>query len=299
MYCRRKKQEEASAKNKAPKKRKAATPAKKPAPKKAKPVVHESEDEENEADTAGDEELARQLAGEGKRESVKEKDKKAQRAKALADIRKVRAQRFLGMVVQRYSKDANISFLLQERQKQNKLESESESDFGDDDDDDSDDEFEDTGKAALKPWQKRAAEQKKSYMEESSDEERDTGDGDEGERMAQTNAVEADLEDYQKVTLPRRRLGRWCNEPFFKEAVKNCFVKLFVGVNEQGKKCYRLCKIVGFETSKTGSYQLPPVKKERPVGLTKHVSELLSPLYSHRLSRTGFYGCDVNPQVWK
>ena len=63
--------------------------------KKAKAVVEESEEEEEKEagapDTAGDEELARALASEGKRESIKEKDKKAQRAKALADIRKVRA----------------------------------------------------------------------------------------------------------------------------------------------------------------------------------------------------------------
>ena len=76
--------------------------------------------------------------------------------------------------------------------------------------------------------------------------------------------VEADLEDYQKVTLPRRRLGRWCNEPFFEEAVMNCFVKLFIGENEQGKRCYRLCRIVGVETSDF-TYQLPAVKQEKPV----------------------------------
>ena len=100
-FCRRKEREEKGVtKDKASKKRKAPTPAKKPAakpaPKKAKAVVEsedEAEKEEKEAgapDTAGDEELARALASEGKRESIKEKDKKAQRAKALADIRKVR-----------------------------------------------------------------------------------------------------------------------------------------------------------------------------------------------------------------
>ena len=153
---------------------------------------------------------------------------------------------------------------MQERQKVTKKDSDdSESDFGADDDD-SDDDFEDTGKAALKPWQQRTGEAKASRLDEVdfSDGERGTEDA---EDTTDINAVEGDLEDYQKVTLPRRRLGRWCNEPFFKDAVKNCFVKLFVGVNEQGKKCYRLCKIVGFETSKTGPYQLPPTKKEKPV----------------------------------
>ena len=75
--------------------------------------------------------------------------------------------------------------------------------------------------------------------------------------------VEADLEDYQKITLPRRRLGRWCNEPYFKEAVMNCYVKLFIGENDQGKRCYRLCKIIGVGTTKP--YLLPPVKNQKPV----------------------------------
>lgn len=77
--------------------------------------------------------------------------------------------------------------------------------------------------------------------------------------------VEADLEDYQKITLPRRRLGRWCNEPYFKEAVMNCFVKLFIGENESGKRCYRLCKIVDV-SSTPKQYELPPVKNQKPVG---------------------------------
>ena len=69
------------------KKRKAQTPAKKVAPKKSKATPKSKLGEEI-TDTAGDEELALKLAGEGRRESV---GKKAQRAKALADIRKVRA----------------------------------------------------------------------------------------------------------------------------------------------------------------------------------------------------------------
>ena len=94
---RKEREEKGVSKDKASKKRKAPTPAKKPAakpaPKKAKAVVEESDEEEKETagpDTAGDEELARALASEGKRESIKEKDKKAQRAKVLADMRKVR-----------------------------------------------------------------------------------------------------------------------------------------------------------------------------------------------------------------
>jgi len=78
--------------------------------------------------------------------------------------------------------------------------------------------------------------------------------------------VEAGLEDYQKITLPRRRLARWCNEPYFKEAVLNCFVKLFIGENERGKRCYRLCKIVDVTSAKP--YQLPPVKNQKAVSFS-------------------------------
>ena len=87
-------------------------------------------------------------------------------------------------------------------------------------------------------------------------------------------AAEAGLEDYQKVTLPRRRLARWCHEPFFKRAVINCYVKLFIGTNESNKRCYRLCKIVGVSSSEEGSYQIPMAKsnakKERPVSCFGH-----------------------------
>jgi RNA polymerase-associated protein RTF1 len=139
---------------------------------------------------------------------------------------------------------------------------ESGSDFADDDED-SDDDYQET--TALRPWQKKAAAEAKSRLdqvEESDDDE--MADADDG--RPRKTVVDADLEDYQKITLPRRRLARWCNEPFFKDAVLNCFVKLFIGENEQRKRCYRLCKIVGIERTKEGdSYQLPAVKKEKAV----------------------------------
>ena len=72
-------------------------------------------------------------------------------------------------------------------------------------------------------------------MEDSDDEEMpDARDDDEIDDSKAI--VEATLVDYQKITLPRRRLGRWCNEPFFEKAIKDCFVKLFIGENEQGKR---------------------------------------------------------------
>ena len=94
FYIRRKQREESATADKGTKKRKAPTPAKKPAAKKAKEVPQPKKkdaDEDEVPDTAGDEELARKL--EGKRESTRNRDttgKTAQKAKALAEIRKVR-----------------------------------------------------------------------------------------------------------------------------------------------------------------------------------------------------------------
>lgn len=158
--------------------------------------------------------------------------------------------------------------LPQERKKVvRKEDSESESDFGDDDED-SDDDYEDSG-AALKPWQKKALERRTSSRLDQVGASDDEDEADMKEEPEDTVPgvgrvlLEADLEDYQKISLPRRRIGRWCNEPYFHDAVMNCFVKLFIGENEQGKRCYRLCKIVGIGSSKP--YQLPPVKNQKPV----------------------------------
>lgn len=146
-------------------------------------------------------------------------------------------------------------------------------DFGDDDSEDDDDEYEET---AL-PWQKRRQQQQaktSSRLKQSDygDEEDDEDDEEEphsmlGKPMRDTGPiVEADLEDYAKITLPRRRLARWCKEPFFKEAIMNCFVRLLIG-DHDGKKCYRLCQIVDVKKGKK-NYNFPPANpREKPVSI--------------------------------
>lgn len=162
-------------------------------------------------------------------------------------------------------------FFLQERKKavQKEDSESSESDFGDDDED-SDDDYEEAG--ALKPWQKKAQEARKakktSQLDELDDEDEDV-EMDDAEKKRHDRVVKpAELFDYEMITLPRRRLGKWCNEPFFDQAVLKCFVKLFVGEDPDGKRCYRLCRIVEIGTSKQ-AYQLPQVKKETPVSTSK------------------------------
>jgi RNA polymerase-associated protein RTF1 len=131
----------------------------------------------------------------------------------------------------------------------------------------------------LKPWQKKANERRTSSRLDqvgASDDEDEDDFKDEADEVGAVGAgrvlVEATLDDYEKISLPRRRIGRWCNEPYFNEAVMNCFVKLFIGENEQGKRCYRLCKIVGIGSSKP--YQLPPVKNQKPVSRVEEFLEV-------------------------
>ena len=86
--------------------------------------------------------------------------------------------------------------------------------------------------------------------------------------------VEADLEDYLKITLPRRRLARWCREPFFEVAVVSCFVRLLIG-DHDGKKCYRLCQISKVVKGKK-SYSFPSINpNEKPVSACDMLSWLL------------------------
>ncbi len=139
-------------------------------------------------------------------------------------------------------------------------------DFGDDDDDESDEEYDDGN---LKPWQRKAKQTKPTLSRldrvgESDEEMVDELAGRGGDKP-KTAAADATLEDFVKVTIPRRRLARWCNEPFFEPAVKNCFVKLFVGEDDSGKKCYRLCEIVDVKTGGV-TYKFPvPNKTDKPV----------------------------------
>ena len=229
--AKRKEREEKKALGAKDKKRKAAGSAKKSS-KKAK-----------EGDTSKDEEIARSMSS-SRRSSTRDRDatgKKDSKAKALAALREA-----------------------QERKKIAVKDSDSESDFGDDDDDDdSGSEYEET--SALKPWQKKAQEAKakkktKSRLDEYEDEDED--EVMEETRKTSTKAVKpAELADYLLITLSRTRLSKWCNEPYFEKAVKNCFVKLFVGENEEGKRCYRLCRIVAV-TKSDQPYDMPKAKKK-------------------------------------
>ncbi|ACI64902.1 predicted protein [Thalassiosira pseudonana CCMP1335] len=239
-----------------PKKRVAASKPKKEPPKKrgrkAKKIVEsESEDEDDEdyegvPDTSADAEIAKSMAG--KRVSSRNLDAKGNKFKKAAALAKIRQNRASKAPA--------------------KEESDSDLDYGRDSDD-SDDDYEES--TMLKPWQQKG---KKASQLQSSDDEsvgvekKEDKPKDTSERR--TEDAEADLEDYIKVSIPRRRLIRWCNEPFFEDAIKNCYVRLGIGRdNKTQKACYRLCKIVGIETK--SEYSFPADDKQKPVTTDKWI----------------------------
>ena len=201
--------------------------------------------------TDEDENLAQSLAG--RRSSARDRDvnrAKSKKAAALAALKKQR-QIQQDLAVDESSSDG------------------SEMDY--DDDDDSDEEYEDAG---LKPWQKKeAAKSAGSRLDDGSDmeidEDEDDGAGQNKQRRVRPSMVgseaDAGFDDFLKVTIPRRRLARWCNEPFFNAAVLECFVRLFIGEDEKENKMYRLCEIVDVKTDKK-SYKFPTTNRdEKPV----------------------------------
>ena len=211
-------------------KRKAAAPAKKTA-KKTK--------------MEADEDLARKLAGAGKRESQRDKDAtgaKSKKAAALAALKKSR-----------------------KIQKQKEDDGESEDDFFDDSED-SDDDYD----GGVMPWQEKKGTSSRLDQDDS-DEEPVEKSKRKSKPAADPGAhvVEATLEDFIKVTVPRRRLARWCNEPFFQASVLECFVKLFIGEDDKGEKCYRLCEIVDVNVGDK-TYLFPvDNKKDKPISTNK------------------------------
>lgn len=205
--------------------------------------------------------MAKQLSG--RRESARDRDAnktKSKKAAALAALKKEKK--------------------IQLQQKGDES-SEDSSGFDDDDDEDSDDDYEES----LKPWQSKAKTGKVGTArldeEQGSDDEMEL-DKDEkpkkskllsqsSDDVSRSRGAEATLEDFLKVTIPRRRLARWCNEPFFNAAVLECFVRLFIGEDEKNRKVYRLCEVVDvLAGSKT--YKFPVTdKNSKPVSTNKMI----------------------------
>lgn len=195
-----------------------------------------------------DAEIAAQMSG--LRESSRNKDAKGSKSKKAAALAALREERKSAMEAKKEESD------------------ESDLDFGDDDDD-SDDDYEESTFVA-KPWQQKKKQRstisRLDQMDESDasstserlEVKRDT-------TVAQKAAPPAELEDLTKVTVPRRRLSRWCKEPFFEQAVIDSFVRLFLGEDENGEKVYRLCQVVDVKVGEK-TYNFPTAnRREKPV----------------------------------
>lgn len=209
--------------------------------------------------TEGDAKMARKLAG--TRSSARARDVSGVKSKKAAALAALKRERKIQQDLEESSSDGSeIGF--------------------DNDEDDSDEEY---NEDVAKPWQQRtkasaasnAGLRDKDDMDDGSDmdideedEERPTKKGSAPAAVIATpNAAE--LEDFVVVTIPRRRLARWCNEPFFDAAVLECFVRLFIGEDDKGEKVYRLCEIVDVK-SDTKSYKFPVTEKNaKPVSTNK------------------------------
>lgn len=152
-------------------------------------------------------------------------------------------------------------------------------DYGNEDSDDSDSDHEEA-----KPWAGNkktttttsSTSRRKSQI--SDDEDDESVQGGENEDYRSPGFVEAEYEDYVKLTFPRRRLARICNEPYFERAVKNFYVKIGVGYDKNTRQpTYRLCQIVGVEAGES-DYSFPKTRNEKAVSLVC-VSFCLSILY--------------------
>jgi hypothetical protein len=234
------------------KKKAAATKSKKAPPKKKQKVAEgdESSDDDDAIDVSQDAAIAASLSG--KRVSSRNLEKKGKQFKKQAALAKIRESR------------AN--------KKAEEEESDSELDYGKDSDD-SDDDYEEM----LKPWQKQAkkkATQLEQQAAESSDESMADAKDDEDAPVKRTEDAEAEQEDYAKVSIPRRRLMRWCNEPYFENAIKNFYVRIGIGRdNKTQKACYRLCKIDGIVAK--DSYTFPASEGQAAVSCEFLVNPLL------------------------
>jgi len=185
------------------------------------------------------------------------------------------------------NKKAQALAVLRQQRKTSLLESkkdeddESDLDFGDDDED-SDDDYEAEGflsklrqKKTRSSTVAEAASSSKLDRHKDSDSENDVALPSKREAQREPTGgtvVDATLDDFIQITLPRRRLARWCHEPFFNEAVIGCFARVFIGPDKStGEKMYRLCEIVDVTKGKK-EYKFPTVPNEKPVSSKKMLS---------------------------
>ena len=138
-------------------------------------------------------------------------------------------------------------------------------DYGDDDNDDSDEDYDE------KPWaMKKATTEPTKVSTKVPTSRMETDDTEEDEesldRPDTRTFVEAEYADYKIVTIPRRRLIRWCHEPYFEKAVQDFYVRITIGRDPVSQKpLYKLSKIDKVEVKELAEYEFPAEPGKPPV----------------------------------
>lgn len=232
---RREREEKRAAGGKKTKTTKKKKVGKKP-PAKAKKTSPAKDQDEDLPDTSSDAKIAAELALGRK---AKNRDVTGVKAKKKAALDKLRKDRIDATANKKEDKE------------------DSDLDYGDDNDDESGSEED------YQPW---AAKAKKKPSRVSAGRDDSDNDSDGGRTKAKKAFVEADLSDFVLVTIPRRRLARWCNEPYFEKSVNDFYVRLAIGRDQRTQRpCYRLCKVVGVETGKQYQFDSAPNTNEKSV----------------------------------
>jgi RNA polymerase-associated protein RTF1 len=139
-------------------------------------------------------------------------------------------------------------------------------DYGSEDNDDSDEDYDE------KPWAMKKAtevikESSKVASSQKDSDDMEVDDKNEESPMAVSRTfVEADYADYKMVIIPRRRLIRWCHEPFFDKAVENYYVRIMIGNDPMTQKpLYKLSKIMKVDPNENTEYEFPAEPGKPPV----------------------------------
>lgn len=140
-------------------------------------------------------------------------------------------------------------------------------DYGSEDNDDSDEDYNE------KPWAMKKAvdlgkeSSKITSSQKNADDMEEVHDKDEDNpRVVPRTFTEAEYEDYKNVTIPRRRLIRWCHEPFFEKAIQNYYVRVTIGRDPASQKpLYKLSKILDIVVKENEEYDFPAEPGKLPV----------------------------------
>eukprot|EP01080_Neovahlkampfia_damariscottae_P002937 gene2937-4776_t len=105
----------------------------------------------------------------------------------------------------------------------------------------------------------------------------------------QEEEVKVTFEDLQKITLSRRRLEKWVNEPFFEKTVLHCFVRASIG-EHNGIRVYRFCEISGFKEKSL--YQIDRISTSKHLILKQGGKEKSFPI--SLISNSSFTNSEFN-----